>query len=218
MFDIFTNEGLIQFLYFLPALLLSLSIHEFGHAIVAYKLGDESQKHRGRLTLSPFAHIDLLGFISIALIGIGWGKPVMVDDRNFKKRGKGNMLVALAGPLFNILLAILVTVVLKVLVMTGAAEAMINNAGAGKILFEMIIHVIQFNVIFAVFNLIPLPPFDGSKVLYYFLPYKAKQWFDKLEQYSIWILILMFITDLHLYIIAPAYELVWLLISLIMFI
>ena len=85
MFDIFTREGLIEFLYFLPALLLSLAIHEFGHAIVAYKLGDRSQKAQGRLTLSPFAHIDWFGFLSIALIGIGWGKPVMVDDRNFEK-------------------------------------------------------------------------------------------------------------------------------------
>lgn len=218
MFDIFTREGLIQFLYFLPALLLSLSIHEFGHAIVAYKLGDASQKERGRLTLSPFAHIDWFGFLSIALIGIGWGKPVMVDDRNFKKRGKGNMLVALAGSMFNLTLAIIVTIIFKLLAMTGAAEAMLSSSGTGRIIFEMIIHVIQFNVIFAVFNLIPLPPFDGSKVLYYFLPYKAKQWFDKLEQYSFWILLLLFITDWYVYIIQPLYELMWMLIVLIMYI
>ena len=217
MFDIFTREGLIEFLYFLPALLLSLAIHEFGHAIVAYKLGDRSQKAQGRLTLSPFAHIDWFGFLSIALIGIGWGKPVMVDDRNFEKRGKGNMLVALAGPMFNLGLALVVTILLKILLVVGVFDA-IATSSVLAIIFNILLLMIQFNIVFAVFNLIPLPPFDGSKVLYYFLPYKAKQWFDKLEQYSIWILILMFITDLHLYIIAPAYELVWLLISLIMFI
>lgn len=218
MFDIFTREGLIQFLYFLPALLLSLSVHEFGHAIVAYKLGDKSQKERGRLTLSPFAHIDPFGFISIALIGIGWGKPVMVDDRNFKKRGKGNMLVALAGPMFNFALAVIITIIFKILAMTGVAEAMLNSSGIGRIIFEMIIHLIQFNVIFAVFNLLPLPPFDGSKVLYYFLPYKAKQWFDKLETYSFWILLVLFVTDLYIYIVQPLYELMWMLIVLIMYI
>ena len=215
MFDIFSREGLIEILYFLPALLLSLSIHEFGHAIVAYKLGDKSQKAMGRLTLSPFAHIDWFGFISIILIGIGWGKPVMVDDRNFEKRGKGNMLVALAGPLFNLGLAIIITIVYKILFETGALAAMaLNNTGA--IILEILYLTMQFNVVFAVFNLIPLPPFDGSKVLYYFLPYKAKQWFDKLEQYSFWILIVLLVTDLYVYIIAPAYTLVGLLINLIL--
>lgn len=215
MFDIFTREGLIEFLYFLPALLLSLAIHEFGHAIVAYKLGDRSQKAQGRLTLSPFAHIDWFGFLSIALIGIGWGKPVMVDDRNFKKRGKGNMLVALAGPMFNLGLALVVTVLLKILLVVGVFDAVATNSVLA-IIFNILLLMIQFNIIFAVFNLIPLPPFDGSKVLYYFLPYKAKQWFDKLEQYSFWILLVLFLTDAYVYIIEPAYALIGWLLSLIL--
>jgi len=217
MFDIFTREGLIEFLYFLPALLLSLAIHEFGHAFIAYKLGDKSQKAQGRLTLSPFAHIDWFGFLSIALIGIGWGKPVMVDDRNFEKRGKGNMLVALAGPMFNLALAVVVTVILKVLMVAGIFDAVATNSVL-EIIFNILLLMIEFNVIFAVFNLIPLPPFDGSKVLYYFLPYKAKQWFDKLEQYSFWILLLLFLTDAYVYIITPAYALVGWLLGLILMI
>lgn len=217
MFDIFTREGLIEFLYFLPALLLSLAIHEFGHAIVAYKLGDRSQKAQGRLTLSPFAHIDWFGFLSIALIGIGWGKPVMVDDRNFEKRGKGNMLVALAGPMFNLGLAIITTILLKILLVAGVFTTIETNTTIA-IIFNIIYLTIQFNVVFAVFNLIPLPPFDGSKVLYYFLPYKAKQWFDKLEQYSFWILLVLFITDAYVYVIEPAYVIIQILLNLILFI
>ena len=215
MFDIFTREGLIEFLYFLPALLLSLAIHEFGHAIVAYKLGDRSQKAQGRLTLSPFAHIDWFGFLSIALIGIGWGKPVMVDDRNFEKRGKGNMLVALAGPMFNLGLALVVTILLKILLVVGVFDA-IATSSVLAIIFNILLLMIQFNIVFAVFNLIPLPPFDGSKVLYYFLPYKAKQWFDKLEQYSFWILLLLFLTDAYVWIIEPAYALIGGLLGLIL--
>ena len=215
MFDIFTREGLIEFLYFLPALLLSLAIHEFGHAIVAYKLGDRSQKAQGRLTLSPFAHIDWFGFLSIALIGIGWGKPVMVDDRNFEKRGKGNMLVALAGPMFNLGLALVVTILLKILLVVGVFDA-IATSSVLAIIFNILLLMIQFNIVFAVFNLIPLPPFDGSKVLYYFLPYKAKQWFDKLEQYSFWILLVLFLTDAYVWIIEPAYAVIGWLLSLIL--
>ena len=204
MINIFEEGGLVQFLYLLPALALSLAIHEFGHAIVAYKLGDKSQKALGRLTITPFAHIDILGFISMMLIGIGWGKPVMVDDRNFKKRGLGNALVALAGPGFNLALALIITILLKLSFVFGLGEWLTLNP-TGQIIGTIIMNTIIYNVSFALFNLIPLPPFDGSKVLYYFLPYNAKKWMDKLERYAIYIVVFIFITDIYWYISAPAY-------------
>lgn len=202
MFNIFTSEGLISFLYTLPALLLSLSIHEFAHAYTAYKLGDRSQKALGRLTLDPFRHIDITGFICIALIGFGWGKPVIIDDRQFKNKSRDTMLVSLAGPLSNLLLAILFTLILKVLTITGIIVPVIST-NVGGILLNMFILTIQFNIVFAVFNMIPIPPFDGSKVLRHFLPYNLKQKFDMLQQYSFYIILIFLFTNLDVYIITP---------------
>lgn len=213
MFNIFSREGLISFLVMLPALLISLSIHEFAHAWVAYKLGDISQKIRGRLTLNPFNHIDLFGFISIMLLGVGWGKPVMIDDRNFKNRARGNMLTALAGPMSNLLLAILLTVLLKILMVCGVFAGEMGQVG--NILLEMLLTTIQFNVIFCVFNLIPLPPLDGSKVLAYFLPQKLRGWMYTLERYSFIIIIILWCTNLSYYIIRPAYNLILKLLNII---
>ncbi|MBO5476700.1 MAG: site-2 protease family protein [Clostridia bacterium] len=207
MLDILTKDGLIQFLYTLPALLLSLSVHEYAHAWVAYKLGDVSQKIRGRLTLDPTKHIDPIGFICIALLGVGWGKPVMVDDRNFKDRAKGTMLTSLAGPLSNLLLAILLTVILKVLIMVGAVN-LVATSKIAEIFVSMILLTIQFNVIFAVFNMIPLPPLDGSKVLFYFLPQKFRGYMYTLEKYSFVIILVLYMTNLTSYLIQPAYSLV----------
>ena len=215
MFDIFSREGLITFLYTLPALVLSLSIHEYAHAWVAYKLGDISQKIRGRLTLNPLAHIDPIGFIAIMLIGVGWGKPVTVDDRNFKDSRKGMMLTSLAGPASNLLLAILVTIILKLLMVFGVMNSIINS-NTGNIILNMLLYVIQFNIVFGIFNLIPLPPLDGSKVLAYFLPQKARGFMYTLERYSFIIIMIIYFTNLTSYIIAPGYNLVLKLINWIL--
>lgn len=202
MFDIFTKNGFISFLYLLPVLLFSLAIHEFAHAYTAFKLGDRSQKYRGRLTLNPFKSIDWIGFLCIALVDFGWGKPVVVDDTNFKNRSKGNMLTALAGPMSNLLVAIVLTVILKILDITGLVGVGIDTT-VGTILFNMLILGIQFNIIFAVFNMLPIPPFDGSKVLFYFLPGKFKNIMYTLENYSFVIILLFLITGLGGIVISP---------------
>lgn len=194
-------------MYVLPALLISLSIHELAHAYTAYKLGDKSQKALGRLTLDPFAHIDWMGFLCIALVGFGWGKPVMVDDRNFKNRARDNMLVALAGPLSNLLIAIVFTIILKILIMAGLISV-VSTSQVSMVVFSMFSLAIQFNVVFGIFNLLPIPPFDGSKVLFYFLPYKYKDIMYAIERYSFIIILVFLISGIGGYIINPIVNLV----------
>lgn len=216
MFNIFSREGLISFLYFLPVLLICLSVHEYAHAYTAYKLGDKRQKALGRMTLNPLAHIDLWGFVCIMLLGFGWGKPVLVDDSNFKNRAKGNMLTALAGPVSNLILAVLFTGILKICMMTGVVDLAISTT-SGSIITNMLVLAIQFNVVFGVFNLIPIPPFDGSKVLFYFLPQKFKGIMYTLEHYSFYIIIIFIITGIGGYIITPIVNAVLKLLNLILF-
>lgn len=207
MFNIFSKEGLISFLYTLPALLFCLSVHEFAHAYTAYKLGDRTQKAMGRLTLNPFSHIDIAGFICIALFGFGWGKPVMIDDRNFKNKAAGNALTAFAGPCSNIIMAILFTIILKILLVTGVILPTINSV-VGSIILNMLILTIQFNVVFAIFNLIPIPPFDGSRILYFFLPAKGREYMYKIEQYSFVIVLVILVTGIGSKLVSPIVNLV----------
>lgn len=202
MFNIFSKEGLISFLYTLPALLFCLSVHEFAHAYTAYKLGDRTQKAMERLTLNPFSHIDIAGFICIALFGFGWGKPVMIDDRNFKNKAAGNALTAFAGPCSNIIMAILFTIILKILLITGVILPTINSV-VGSIILNMLILTIQFNVVFAIFNLIPIPPFDGSRILYFFLPAKGREYMYKIEQYSFIIVLVILVTGIGSKLVSP---------------
>lgn len=196
------GNDLVSMIYMIPILLLSVAVHECSHAYSAYKLGDRSQKIQGRMTLDPLAHIDIFGFISILLIGFGWGKPVYIDDSNFKNRNKGNMLVSLAGPLSNLILAVIFTLIFKILLMTNVLS-LITNTSIITIIVKMLELSIQFNVLFAVFNMLPFPPFDGSKVLLYFLPQKGKKIVYNLEKYSFYILIILIITGAYYYIIYP---------------
>lgn len=206
MLDIFTREGLIVFLYSLPALLLSLSVHEYAHALVAYKLGDNTQKLRGRLTLFPLSHIDIIGFISIALFGFGWGKPVIVDDTNFKNKKRDNMLVSIAGPISNLILAIIFTALFKIFYETNLFGLANVNIDVTTNIFQMMYNIISLNIVFAIFNMIPIPPFDGARLLFYILPKKYENYYYMLYKYSFIIVIILFITNLGSVIITPVYK------------
>ena len=166
---------------------LTLPIHEWAHGFVSTKLGDPTPRWQGRLTLNPIAHIDWIGAAGIVLFGIGWAKPVQVDARYYKNPKWGMALVALAGPLSNVIVAfialLLKNLVYAVFFWTGIIENAYNFYFVLKLFFY---YIAQINVYLAVFNLIPIPPFDGSRILFTFLPQK---YYFKIMRYERYIFI-----------------------------
>ncbi len=182
-----------------PVILFSLSIHEFAHAYVAHLLGDDTAKRLGRLTLNPLRHLEPFGTILIFLVGFGWARPVPVNMLNFKDPRRGMLLVALAGPASNLLTAALAGVILRniplEIVVSGGASA----SGIYTVCITMIVFTIKIGVALAVFNLIPLPPLDGSRVLYGILPEKYAYSYSRIEPYGIMILMFLFIFGSHVF-------------------
>jgi Zn-dependent protease len=158
-------------------LLVSLPFHEFSHALAAYRLGDSTAKYMGRLTLNPLAHLDPFGSLLILLAGFGWAKPTPYNPYNVRGGKTGEVIIALAGPAANLVLAIAAAIPLRYITATGLAVP------------ELVISVLEtfvlLNVILAIFNLIPIPPLDGSKMLFAVMdPQTERQWRPVLEQYG----------------------------------
>ena len=167
-------KGIAQVLLTLPAVLLAISFHEFAHAFAADRLGDTTPRSQGRLSLNPIKHLDFTGFILMMFTHIGWGKPVQVNPNNFnsnKSRGFCESMVALAGPLMNLFLAILSVIALfSINTFVKVDTAFIDTLYNFFFLFSVV------NIGLGVFNLIPLPPLDGEKIFRNLLPYKVKDW------------------------------------------
>lgn len=173
----------MQLLYFIPVILVSLSFHEFAHAFVSYKLGDPTAKQMGRLTLNPIRHLDPLGTImmivsSLSGMGFGWAKPVPINPRYYKNYKAGTMLVSLAGPVSNLLLAFISVFPALYLGFKYNIDAM-DLLDKRAILFNICFVMFYSNVTLAVFNLLPVPPLDGSKILSGILP--SRQYFKFME-------------------------------------
>ena len=186
-----------------PGVLIAITFHEFAHGLVAYKLGDDTAKNDGRLSLNPFAHLDPIGTLMLLVAGFGWGKPVEVNPRNYNRNitvEKADAIVSVAGPAMNFILAFVLALIHCALAKYASGFIMTN---IGAIIFTMIWYTISLNIGLGVFNLLPLPPLDGSKIILPFLPYNAKQWFQANSYIFYIIFILLYITGFASVIISP---------------
>ncbi len=192
--------NLMEMVAGLPGLIMALALHEYAHARVAVAMGDFTPKMMGRLTLNPMAHIDPIGLVVLLIARFGWAKPVVINPHNFHDRKKGEILVALAGPAMNFLLAFLALGVMIFLTHTMRIEM---SYGLRAVLWLIVV----YNINFGIFNLIPLPPLDGSRILMAVLPYEMQYRFAALERYSMIIFIIFIATPILGYILVPIAQL-----------
>ena len=205
--------NLVSTLLTLPGVILAISFHEFAHAFAADRLGDSTPRNQGRLSLDPMKHLDPVGIFLLVFAHIGWGKPVQINTNNFSKvsPSKEKTIVSLAGPAMNFILAfVLMIIFYTILLFVPEAGIMFMLSGASpiNILMTMLYYAIIVNIGLGVFNLIPIPPLDGSKIFLKVLPYRAKRWIDENMQMISLIFLLLFVTGVLGYITSPVITIV----------
>ena len=201
-----TNPGaLFGLVISIPAVLIAITFHEFAHAFVADRLGDDTARREGRLSLNPFTHLDPIGTLLLLVAGFGWGKPVHVDPRNYTRKmsmEKCEAIVSAAGPIMNILLAFIFALVYCAVYKFGSMQFL--SSSVGTVIMLILGAIVTTNIGLGVFNLIPLPPLDGSKIIMPFLPYNVKQWFVSNGNIFYIIFVIIWITGIAGIIISPA--------------
>lgn len=179
-------DTLYWFVFAIPSIIIASTIHEYAHAWTANKLGDPTAKAEGRLTLNPLAHIDPIGALMMIIARFGWSKPVPISEYNFQDPVRGTALTAVAGPISNLLLTIVIWLTFQLF----SNILPINQTT--EIIFTFLIVFYVVNISLMVFNLIPIPPLDGHKIVRAFLPRKLRYSWEMLEKYSV-IIILIFV-------------------------
>lgn len=177
-----TTETLYWLLFAIPSILIASTVHEYAHGLAAYKLGDPTAKAYRRLTLNPLKHIDPIGALSMVLFRFGWSKPVPINEYNFKNRELGTAIVSFAGPLSNLILAAIF----------GSIN-LIFHPDLGSIFGIFLFTFTLINISLAIFNLIPIPPLDGHKIVRAFLPKKIRYYWEKMEKFSFLFILLLII-------------------------
>lgn len=171
-------QDLIQYLYIVPAALIAIIIHELAHGLVSHWLKDPTPKQTGRLTLNPVKHLDPIGVLSLIFFHVGWAKPVLINPRYYKNPKWGTALVSLAGPFANFILAIISSLLYVV------SFKYLNNSFTNLILLPFFLYSTILNIGLGLFNLIPIPPLDGSKIIGAILPKQAYYQYMKYQKYG----------------------------------
>ena len=204
-------EKILGLLLTIPGVLVAITFHEFAHAFAADKLGDDTPRLQGRLSLNPLSHLDPIGSILLLFAGFGWGKPVQVNPRNYDRRmtmDKADAVVSIAGPTMNFILAIVFTLIYCILFKI-IGNFVIMNSTIWSVIIIIIDRTIMINIGLGIFNLIPLPPLDGSKVIKPFLPYNIKEWFEANENIFQMIFAVLWILGFLSPIISPAINVIY---------
>lgn len=186
LYNLNANFHIVSFLIGLPGIIIALTFHEYAHALAAYLMGDDTARHYGRLTLNPIAHLDPIGFLCLVVTQrFGWAKPVPVNELNFKDRRKGLFLVSLAGPMSNFFLAFVIAVLYRIL-----------YYNTSPIVMNMLQIAYIINLGLGVFNLLPIPPLDGSNIVNAFLTNRQRFALRRYSVYSNVIIILLVFTGI----------------------
>lgn len=204
--NFFSNFDAIEVLYLLPGILIAFAFHEYAHARTAMWLGDDTPQRQGRDTLNPIVHIDIFGLIMIILAGFGWAKPVEVNPDNFRNKKRDDILVSVAGPLANIILAIFFLVLMKI---TYYLPLDFLNENNYVILMTIFDYAVWINVVLFVFNLLPVPPLDGSHIFFGLMGLKETRLYEQIEQMSTFILLGLILSNLIGTIISPPINLIY---------
>ena len=187
-------EYLLSLILAVPAIIIGLVFHEYAHALAADKLGDPTPRSYGRLTIEPWPHLDILGLLLIFIPPhFGWAKPVPIDPRNFKKPRRDEIIVSIAGPLANLLIAVLSGFVLM---LTIKFNIFANSLPAQTTLVNIIVLTMIININLFLLNLIPIPPLDGSHILANILPYNYSRKYLELQRYGMIILLILIVTGI----------------------
>jgi Zn-dependent protease len=202
------NESILHFIILAPPLLLALTFHEFAHGYAAFRLGDPTAQASGRLTMNPLKHLDLLGTIAFFIFHFGWAKPVPVNPAYFKDPRKDMLWVALAGPMSNLVLAIVSALMVKGVVLL---EQSIPDSVLGEailvLLQSTLIASVWINLVLCIFNFLPIPPLDGSRILSGILPPALARSYLSIERYGFVLLILLAVTGVLPRLIIPVINL-----------
>lgn len=194
------DNWLLGKILILPAILIGFTFHEYAHAIVADKLGDKTPKFQGRLTLNPFVHIDIIGFLMILIMNFGWAKPVQINPSAFKNRYKDDLKVSIAGPLANLVVAF-IGAILMVLLSKYGFNLLNAVPGLYNILSIIISYIVSINCMLFIFNLIPIPGLDGFHILRDLFPGYYYKISDTLYRYQMIILLVIIVTPIATYVV-----------------